>query len=167
MCFLSKRCDRMGPWNLHLPKSTFLDLFTCQSISRLLKTVKNGAFCSHLDGHWKSARPLLWRFPKFMAFKSLLIQLKLSSSHPYQPLVLISTAQCITGLRSKTPFADSQIYGYLYRYIRLHKCDYSWNGHHWIEIYECINISNSRRKSHSVKLWVSVRSCFPYDVVQA
>ena len=116
--FASKPGEQMDPWHLHLPKSTFLDLFTCQSISRLLKTVKNGAFCSHLDGHWKSARPLLWRFPKFMAFKSLLIQLKLSSSHPYQPLVLISTAQCITGLRSKTPFADSQIYGYLYRYIR-------------------------------------------------
>ena len=128
----------MDPWHLHLPKSTFLDLFTCQSISRLLKTVKNGAFCSHLDGHWKSARPLLWRFPKFMAFKSLLIQLKLSSSHPYQPLVLISTAQCITGLRSKTPFADSQIYGYLYRYIRQIRKVKPW------PCKDCINIAKTR-----------------------
>ena len=107
----------MGPWYLHLPKSTFWDLFTCKSISWLLKAVKHGAFFSHLNGHWTSARPLPWRSTKFVAFKSLLITLKLSSSHSYQPLVLISTAQCITRLRSKRVFAKHSKSRDHHRYI--------------------------------------------------
>ena len=107
----------MGPWYLHLPKSTFWDLFTCNCISWLLKAVKHGAFFSHLNGHWTSARPLPWRSTKFVAFKSLLITLKLSSSHSYQPLVLISTAQCITRLRSKRVFAKHSKSRDHHRYI--------------------------------------------------
>ena len=110
----------MGPWYLHLPKSTFWDLFTCNDTSWLLKAVKHGAFFSHLNGHWTSARPLPWRSTKFVAFKSLLITLKLSSSHSYQPLVLISTAQCITRLRSKRVFAKHSKSRDHHRYIDQH-----------------------------------------------
>ena len=72
---------------------------------------------SHLNGHWMSARPLPWRSTKFVAFKSLLVSLKLSSSHPYQPLVLISTAQCITRLRRKRSFAKHSKSRDHHRYI--------------------------------------------------
>ena len=46
-------------------------------------------------------------FTKFVTLKSQLIQMHVSSLHPYQPLVLISTAQCITGLRRKKVFCKT------------------------------------------------------------
>ena len=43
---------------------------------------------------------------KFVALRTRVEQADLSSSYPYQPLVLISTAQCVAGLRSKRVSAN-------------------------------------------------------------
>ena len=59
----------------------------------------NEAALSPLDGY------VITR-AKFVAIQTHLYLLDLSSSHPYQPLVLISTAQCVAGLRSKRTSAN-------------------------------------------------------------
>ena len=79
-----------------------------------------------MNGLWgvkrefESVWPLLRWFTKFVATWTWVNWLKLSSSHPYQPLVLISTAQCITGLRRKRLFAEHSKEDPHHRYIDLH-----------------------------------------------
>ena len=115
--FPSKPSDRMGPWYLHLPKSTFWDLSKSRWIQKALKTVKSSASRSHpkVRAHicWRWSRQLV----KFATLSSGRIHLGLSSSHQCQPLVLISTAQCITRLRRKRSFAKHSESRDLYRYI--------------------------------------------------
>ena len=54
----------------------------------------------------ESAQRLRIRVAKFVAIRTHFNLLELSSSHPYQPLVLISTAQCNAGLRRKRESAN-------------------------------------------------------------
>ena len=56
-------------------------------------------------GSESAQRPRI-RVAKFVAIRTHFILLELSSSHPYQPLVLISTAQCNAGLRRKRVSAN-------------------------------------------------------------
>ena len=54
-----------------------------------------------MNGPSAPTRELRFRSAKFVASRTRGILLDLSSSHPYQALVLISTAQCNAGLRRK------------------------------------------------------------------
>ena len=59
-----------------------------------------------VNGGSEPARRLRIRIAKFVAIQTRPYPLDLSSSHPYQPLVLISTAQCVAGLRRKRTSAN-------------------------------------------------------------
>ena len=59
-----------------------------------------------VNGGSEPARRLRIRVAKFVAIRTRLYLLDLSSLHPCKPLVLISTAQCVAGLRRKRASAN-------------------------------------------------------------